>query len=86
MACGPKEPEVAAAQQPAKTTEVTPQKKPPAQAEKPPTLTDVQSAISTLYGIVDRADTTPTAALVEAINATAAKFETVMKRWEAVQK
>ena len=58
----------------------------PAPAEKPPTLTDVQSAISTLYGIVDRADVAPTPALIDAVNATAAKFDAVMKRWEAVQK
>ena len=83
---GPKEPEAkAAAQQPAKTTEVAPQKQPPPPAEKPLTLTDVQSAISTLYGIVDRADATPTPAQVESVNATAAKFEIVMKRFEAVQ-
>ena len=53
-------------------------------APKPPTLTDVQGEIATLYGAVDRADATPTSALVEAVNATAAKFETVMKRWEAL--
>jgi hypothetical protein len=61
-----------------------PDVKPAAPAPKPPTLTDVQGEVATLYGIVDRADTTPTAAIVDAVNATAAKFDTVMKRWEAL--
>ncbi len=55
----------------------------PAPPPKPPTLTDVQGEIATLYGIVDRADATPTAAIVDAVNATAAKLDAVMKRWEA---
>ena len=80
---GPKEPEAkAAAQRPAKTEEVAPQKQPAPPAERPPTLTSVQSAVSTLYGAIDRADAAPTRAQIEAVNATAAKFDAVMKRWD----
>lgn len=79
---GPKE----AAQKPGKTTEVTPQKKAAAPAEKPPTLEGVQGDIATLYEAIDRADTAPTAAQVAAVNAVTAKFEAVMKRWEALPK
>ncbi len=80
---GPKEPEAkAAAQRPAKTEEVAPQKQPAPPAEKPPTLTSVQSAVSTLYGAIDRADAAPTRAQIEAVNATATKFDAVMKRWD----
>ena len=61
-----------------------PDVKPASPPPKPPTLTDVQGEVATLYGIVDRADATPTAALVDAVNATAAKFDAVMKRWEAL--
>jgi len=69
--------------QPTKKTEETTQQKPP--AEKPPTLSDVQSAVATLYGAIERADATPTAAQVAAFNATAARFESVMRQWEALQ-
>ena len=68
--------------QPAKKTEEAPQKQ---QSEKPPTLTDVQSAIATLYGAIERADASPTVAQVKAVNDTAARFEMVMKQWEALQ-
>jgi len=62
-----------------------PEVKKAAPAPKPPTLTDVQGEISTLYGIVDRADATPTAAIVEAVNAAAAKFDAVMKQWQSLK-
>jgi hypothetical protein len=54
--------------------------------EKPPTLSDVQSAVATLYGAIERADATPTAAQVQAVNQTATRFDAVMKQWEALQK
>ena len=77
---GPKEPEAkAAAQRPAKTTEVTPQR------EKPPALEDVQGSISTLYETIDRADVAPTAAQMSAISATVAKFDAIIKRWDAIE-
>ena len=66
--------------QPTKKTETTTQQTPP------PTLSDVQSAVATLYGAIERADAAPTAGQVAAFNATAAKFETVIKQWEALQK
>jgi hypothetical protein len=70
--------------QPTKKTEETPSKKPP--AEKPPTLSEVQGAVATLYGAIERADATPTAAQVQAVNETSSKFDAVMKQWEALQK
>ncbi len=60
--------------------------KPQPPAEKPPTLTSVAGAVGNLYGQIDRADATPTPAQVEAVNATAAQFDTVMKQWEALKK
>ncbi|HSP35082.1 MAG TPA: hypothetical protein VLU46_12250, partial [Thermoanaerobaculia bacterium] len=65
-----------AAAQPAKKTEVTPQREttPPA-----PTLESVQADIATLYEQIDRADATPTQAQIDAVNATAAQFEALMK-------
>ena len=84
---GPKEEESAkaAAQRPAKTTEATTQQQKPEVAEKPATLSGVQGDIATLYETVDRADAAPTAAVVAAIDATAAKYETVMKEWSAIE-
>jgi hypothetical protein len=67
--------------QPAKKTEETPQKP----STPPPTLAGVQANIATLYGAIERADATPTAAQVQAVNDTAAKFDTVMKQWESLQ-
>ncbi len=76
---GPKEPEPnATAHRPAKTTA--------APAEKPPTLTSVQSDIATLYKAIDQADAAPTAAQAAAVAGTAARFDAVMKRWEAVDR
>jgi hypothetical protein len=56
----------------------------PRPTQEPPTLESVQSDISTLYEQIDRADATPTAAQVNAVDATAAKFDAVMKQWEAL--
>jgi hypothetical protein len=82
---GPKEPEAgAAAQRPAKTTEATPQQKPATPAEPPPTLEGVQADLASLYEAIERADAPPTAAQINAINATTAKFDAIMKRWEKI--
>ena len=82
---GAKEPEArAAAQRPAKTTEATPQQQPAAPAEPPPTLEGVQGDVASLYEAIQRADAAPTAAQMNAINATAAKFDAIMKRWEKI--
>ncbi|HUJ13047.1 MAG TPA: glycoside hydrolase [Thermoanaerobaculia bacterium] len=72
--------------QPAKKTEVTPQKQTAPPPEPPPTLTSVQSDVSTLYGQIDRADAAPTQAQIDAVNRTAARYDAVMKQWEALQK
>ena len=71
---GPKQPEAKAAQR---------QPAPP--VEKPATLESVQGDISTLYDQLDRADAAPTQAQVDAVNATAAKFDEVIRRWESLQ-
>jgi hypothetical protein len=68
--------------QPTKKTEVTPQKQQQPAPEPPPTLTAVQGDISTLYGQIDRADAAPTQAQINAVNAVASRFETVMKQWQ----
>jgi len=57
-----------AAAQPAKKTEVA------------PTLESVQGDIATLYEQIDRADATPTQAQIDAVNATAAKFDALMNK------
>lgn len=82
---GAKEEAKAAANRPAKETEVAPQRQPAAATEKPPTLEAVQGDVASLYDMLDRADAAPTAAQVNAVNATAAKFNTVMQQWEALQ-
>jgi hypothetical protein len=62
--------------QPSKKTEAAP----------PPTLTSVQSDVATLYGQIDRADAAPTRAQIDAVNDAAARFETVMKQFGALNK
>ncbi len=67
--------------QPSKKTEAAPQN----QTTPPPTLESVQADIAALYEQIDRADATPTLAQIEAVNATAAKFDAVIKRWQALR-
>ncbi|HLJ73681.1 MAG TPA: hypothetical protein VKU62_03790, partial [Thermoanaerobaculia bacterium] len=56
------------------------------EAAPPPTLTSVQSDVATLYGQIDRADAAPTRAQINAVNDAAARFETVMKQYSALNK
>jgi hypothetical protein len=74
----------AAAKRPAKTAEAATQQPAPAAAPAV-TLSDVQGDLSTLYEMIDRADATPTAAQLAAVSATAVKFDTVMKKWSALE-
>jgi len=73
---GPKEDARAAAQKPAKTT---------ATVEKPANLSGVQADVAGLYESTDRADAAPTAAQIAAVNATAAKFDAIIKRWNELE-
>jgi len=82
---GPKPPAARVpAHRPAKRAEATAERKQPPPA-RPVTLTEVQGAVGALYGMLDRADAAPTSAQVEAVNATIAKFNEIMTKWEALR-
>jgi predicted ATPase len=54
------------------------------EAATTPTLKKLHADIATLYGDVQKADATPTVALTEAAESTAADYATLMKRWDEV--
>ncbi|MEO6258751.1 MAG: glycoside hydrolase, partial [Thermoanaerobaculia bacterium] len=66
---------------PAKSPE---QSKPP-EPKPPVTLSGVESALASLYEMIDRTDATPTAAQVEAVSSTAVQFDDAIKRWDTFE-